>query len=155
MGKNRCLSLFFLLAGALALQPGCGDGAYVDVTFPDGRVVRCELADSPKKLTEGMTNYENLAPDRGMLFAYPTERRNVSFWMPGRMRFPLDMIFLDGEKRVVLIEANAQPGPSDLPEECESFGPGERGCQYVVEVVAGLSEEVGLEVGDRLEFELP
>jgi uncharacterized membrane protein (UPF0127 family) len=133
----------------------CGPSEFTKVTFPSGQSVKCEIADSPKKLVAGLTTYDNLPENRGMIFVYPQERTNLSFWMPQRMRFSVDMIFLNKEKRVVHIVHNAQPCDSNIPEDCPSYGPEGRPAQYVVEVVAGFCERIGLKLDDTLKFTLP
>lgn len=144
-----CLILLFLAAG-------CGSDRFTTVTFPEGRTVTCELADNQKSQIAGLTTYDSLPPDRGMLFSYPQEREGLSFWMPARMKFSIDMLFLDSAKRVVYIVRNAPICESNLVEECPSYGP-PRGvmARYVIEVVAGFCDEEGITVGDTVRFELP
>ncbi len=150
--KSIHIVLIILLSG---FPFACGLSSTVAVTFPDGRTVNCELADTPKKLAEGLTTYSSLAPNQGMLFAYPSEQIGLTFWMPNKMKFQIDMIFLDGEKRVVLIEHEVPICESNIPSECDSYGPRDLGVQYVVEVVAGLCKEIDLKVGDQIRFDIP
>jgi uncharacterized membrane protein (UPF0127 family) len=143
------------MVAALFFHYGCGIDETIHVKFPDGRVVICEIADTPKKMESGLTTYADLSPDRGMIFVYPGPRTGVGFWMPNKMKFQIDMIFLDSKKQVVLIEPRVPICESDLMNDCPSYGPGDAEVQFVVEVVAGLCEEMGLKEGDSLEFNLP
>ena len=60
-------------------------------------------------------------------------------------KFALDIIFADKNKKIVSIQKNTTPDDlTSLPSE----GP----AQYVLEVVAGLSDRLGLEKGDILEW---
>ena len=145
-----------VIAVIMLLSAGCGSDRFTSVTFPSGRTVTCEVADNQKSQIAGLTTYDNLSSDRGMLFTYPQERAGLSFWMPARMKFSIDMLFLDSDKKIVYIVREAPICKSNLAEECPSYGP-PRGieAQYVVEVVAGFSDEEGVTVGDTLRFELP
>lgn len=146
----------FMILFALALLAGaCSDGRFTVVTFPDGTRVNCEIAASADSQVAGLTTYDTLNADQGMIFRYAEERPNVSFWMPARMKFPIDMIFLDSERKVVFIVHRAQPCASNLPEDCPSYGPGPTPVQYVVEVVAGFCDAHGVRSGDTLDFQLP
>ncbi|HUX08535.1 MAG TPA: DUF192 domain-containing protein [Acidobacteriota bacterium] len=146
------LGLLILTAFAFS---SCGIEETIAVTFPDGRVVRCEIADAPKKMEAGLTTYSDLAPGQGMIFIYPSPRQGVSFWMPAKMKFQIDMIFLNGEKRVVMIEKQVPICESNLQSDCPGYGPPVAEVQFVVEVVAGLCDEIGLKQGDSLEFVFP
>ena len=151
---RKAVSLLAAIA-ALLVSSGCGISESVPVVFPDGRTISCEIADTAKKMEAGLSSHDSLGRDQGMLFVYPAPRDGVSFWMPNRMKFQIDMIFLDGEKRIVLIEHRVPICKSNLMTECPSYGPEGVRVQYVVEVVAGLCEEIGLKPGDALEFTLP
>jgi len=143
------VSLFVILLSA------CGPEDSVDVRFPNGRTVKCEIADTIKEIREGLQFHDSLAAERGMLFIYAQENTRVGFYMPKRMKFNLDMIFLDKERKVLLIEKDLPPCEHQNSADCPTYGPAGKPCKYVVEVVAGLSDEVGLEIGDQLEFKLP
>ena len=152
----RKILLFSVLCGAtLFSQGGCGPSDTVDVTFPSGRTVKCEIADTLKKIREGLRYHDSLPPERGMLFVFAQERYNVSFYMPKRMRFNIDMIFLDKDQKVLLIERDLEPCKYESSEDCPAYGPGGQPCKYVVEVVSGFSDVEGLRIGDQLKFELP
>ena len=148
-------AVLLLLMTALLVSAACGISESVSVRFPDGRTISCEIADTRKKMQAGLSSYADLGRDQGMLFVYPAPVEGVSFWMPNRMKFQIDMIFLDGDKRVVMIEHRVPICKSNLMTECPSYGPEGVRVQFVVEIVAGLSEEMGLKLGDALEFELP
>jgi uncharacterized membrane protein (UPF0127 family) len=147
---------FLILAVNLSVfLPCCGIEETLPVRFPDGRVVTCEIADTPKKMEVGLSTYGSLSPDRGMIFIYARPRTGVGFWMPNKMKFQIDMIFVGSDKRIAMIEPRVPICESDLMQDCPSYGPPEAEVQYVVEVVAGLCGQMGLKVGDQLDFKLP
>jgi uncharacterized protein len=105
-----------------------------------------EIADTIYKQQTGLMNRENLGKDKGMLFVFEKEEAH-KFWMKNTL-IPLDMIWIDGNSKIIYIQKNAQPCKA---EPCETFGPDEN-AKYVLEINEGLAEEMGIEVGDELEI---
>ena len=58
------------------------------------------------------------------------------------MRFPIDLVFLDGAGRVVDLKT-LRPWRLYTPRQ---------GCASVLEILAGRAEAMGIEVGEVLEF---
>ncbi len=88
---------------------------------------------------------KSLPQDKGMLFVFEKEKIHP-FWMKN-MRFPLDIIWLDANKKIVDIYQNAQP----CKETCDSIIP-KSAATFVLEVNAGFVEKNKIKVGDRFEF---
>ena len=104
--------------------------------FQDGRVV-CEhllVAARPLRRMRGLLGRASLPEDEGLLL-HPAGSVHTFF-----MRFPIDVVFLDQEQRVVGIEAAVPPWRTAS----------RRGAKAVVELAAGECERRGLRVGDRL-----
>ena len=76
-----------------------------------------------------------------MLFVFRRER-SIPIWMFG-MRIPLDILWIDAEKRVVHIERNVSPCKDVF---CPTLISPKR-AQYVLEVNAGVAEEAGISEG--------
>lgn len=146
--------LFICIITILTLSVCSPSDEKATVIFPNGESVLCEITDTPEGHAIGLSKHASLAPESGMLFVYPGEQP-LSFWMPPEMQFSLDMIFLDKEWRVIHIEHNAPPCPDPSGYNCPSYGPGRRLGMYVVEVVAGKTEQVGLKEGDLLQIQFP
>jgi uncharacterized membrane protein (UPF0127 family) len=90
-----------------------------------------------------------LPADRGVLLVF----RGSGFhgiWMKN-CRFPIDIIWIDEERRVVHVAENVPPCRSD---PCPSYEPLRR-ASYVLEVNAGQARQDGATVGATLSFELP
>jgi uncharacterized membrane protein (UPF0127 family) len=143
-----------LFLAALALA-GCGPkpDALEDldtrtVTLPGGRQVRAEVLINPQDLARGMMFRDSLAPDRGMLFLH-REAGEYPYWMY-QVRIPLDMIWMDSQRRVVEIAANAAPCQTE-PGQCPTYG-GHHRAQYVLELAGGMAAKYGIKTGDTLEF---
>ncbi|MBN2043285.1 MAG: DUF192 domain-containing protein [Candidatus Aenigmarchaeota archaeon] len=100
-----------------------------------------ELAVTPAEKNMGLMERESLELDSGMLFIFDTMGKR-SFWMKD-VRIGLDMIFIDDNSVVVYIEKDAMPCTGDCP-----FITPDRDYMYVLEINGGLSEELGIRVGD-------
>jgi uncharacterized protein len=116
------------------------------VVTPGGNEIGVELALTDEQRARGLMFRESLAPDRGMLFFFPYEDR-WSFWMKNTM-IPLDIIWIDRERRIAHIERQVPPCRSD---PCPSYAPDAAG-YYVLELAGGRAAELNLQTGDVLEF---
>lgn len=83
-----------------------------------------------------------------MLFIFPGETMR-SFWMKNT-RIPLDIIYFDKNLELVSF-SSAKPCRTRQCPGYPSTGP----AMYVLELNAGLAQELGLAAGDRLEVHLP
>lgn len=116
-----------------------------------GREIQLEVASTFNEQEKGLMFRPPLADDHGMLFVF-TPERPVAFWMKNTPS-PLDIIFLlDGE--VKAIARNATTCKSD---PCPVYPVGGVVADNVIEVRAGLTQEIGLKEGDRIsvKFLLP
>lgn len=106
-----------------------------------------EVVDTPEKRTLGLSYRESLASDSGMLFVMPS-RRVSSFWMK-EMRFPLDIIWIDGDK-IVNLSQDLPPGGPQPKNSYSSLYP----VDQVLEVNGGFAEKNGIKIGDQVIFEI-
>ena len=116
----------------------------------DGVSFDVELALDNEQASRGLSYRDSLTPGAGMLFVYPEERMRT-FWM-FEMRFPLDMVWIDGNCRVADISENVpipEPGmtTSDLPFYSPSVP-----VRHVFEINAGESRQYGIDIGDKVVF---
>lgn len=113
----------------------------VTVVDPDGEEVAdfyIELATTDSEKRKGLMFRRQLPDNWGMLFVYEDEAER-GFWMQNTF-IPLDMIFADARGRIVHIVEEAEPLTR---VQRRSRKP----ARYVLEINAGLSEELGLEPG--------
>lgn len=108
-------------------------------------LLKTEVVRENKEMARGLSGRENIKSDEGMLFVFDKEDKHA-FWMKD-MKFSIDMIFLDKNKKIVYIKENAMP--ESFPE---TFG-GEYDSFFVLEVVSGFANKNDLKVGDILEFQ--
>lgn len=147
MSKKRKLAI--VIAGVLLIV--CGFWAAKILQQHEGKAIlqapnrtfRLEIADTDDEQRLGLGDRDALGYDDGMLFVYPNERR-LCFWMKD-MRIPIDMIWLDGAKKVLKVEANVKPEtyPKDFCAD---------NAQYVIELNANVANGAGVEVGQTLKF---
>jgi hypothetical protein len=119
------------------------------LTLPSGKVLQAEVMIEQQDLGMGLMYRPSLAEDRGMLFVFPV----VDFpgiWMKN-CKFPIDIVWLDEQKRVVHL---AESVPPCKAEPCPVYEP-LRKAAYVVELNAGQARREQIALGATLSFELP
>ena len=127
------------------------DGGLVAVTTPQGAVIMAELADTIEERARGLMFRPSLEKNRGMLFTF-AEPQPWSFWMKNT-RIPLDIIWMDGNRKIVHIERNV-PTCSRTDDGCPQYQPNEQAL-YVLELAAGSADAFALQRGAALRFQLP
>ena len=95
---------------------------------------RCEVADNPLSRLRGLLGRRELEPDTGLLLE-PSNSIHTFF-----MRFPIDAVFLDAERRVLLVRPDLGPWRAA----------GMRGARAVLELAAGEAKRRGVSPGERL-----
>jgi uncharacterized membrane protein (UPF0127 family) len=110
----------------------------VEVRIADGGAVceRCVVADSVLRRMRGLLGRRELPAGEGILLR-PSP--SVHTWF---MRFPIDVVFLDGDLRVVDVR----------PQLAAWRTAGKRGARATLELAAGEAERRGVSVGDQLEL---
>ncbi len=102
-----------------------------------------EIAESEFAIQTGLMYRSSMKDNQGMLFIFP-DMQMRSFFMKNT-RIPLDIIYIDNNKRVVSIQENAIPfDQTSLP----STGP----AKYVLEINGGLSKKLNITPGSRVEW---
>ncbi|HEY2844725.1 MAG TPA: DUF192 domain-containing protein [Bryobacteraceae bacterium] len=144
----------YVLAAALLVcscgpQTDAGNLNITEVTFPNGKTVTAETMLRDVDQMRGMMFRDSLAKDRGMLFVHAAEGKHP-YWMY-QVRIPLDIVWMDQQRRIVEIAANTPPCPSKEAHECPSFG-GRENARYVLELAGGSAAGYGLKAGDTLRF---
>lgn len=111
-----------------------------------GHRFTAELATTPAQQEHGLMERATLAPDHGMLFVFPDEQPRT-FWMKNTL-IPLDILFFDAARRLVAIQAEAQPCRAD---PCPLY-PSAVPARYVLELNAGTAARLGIRMGDVITF---
>ncbi len=117
-----------------------------------GRTIDVYLADSFAAMLFGLMYWERLEKGKGMLFTLNSEGRiSAGIWMLN-MRFPIDIVWMDSDGRVVDIEEKAKPCASFF--RCKTYVPGSK-AKYVLELNAGSARKLGIKVGSRMSVGAP
>ncbi len=103
--------------------------------------VNVEVVSGKKDMERGLQGKQGLGPNKGMLFIFDHDDR-YRFWMKD-MKFPIDIIWLDRQDRIVAIGENVPPCAAD---PCPVYVPPVN-ARYVLEVSAGFSRTHGLKPG--------
>ena len=107
--------------------------------------IQAELASTEAQRELGLMNRKNLNANNGMLFIY-NESSYLSFWMKNTL-IPLDILFIDANKKIIDIQTMT-PCVKDPCFIYISKYP----AQYALEINAGSSKKLGIQVGDQLNF---
>jgi hypothetical protein len=106
-------------------------------------VFAVEIADTEAAREKGLMFRRELPEGQGMLFDFHSEQA-VAFWMKNTY-VPLDMIFIQGDGRILRIAENTEPlSTRTVP----SGGP----VRAVLEVIGGTAEKLGIASGDRVAY---
>jgi len=114
----------------------------IEITRGGKRLCTAGVANTFFSRFRGLMLSSGLAEDEGLLIEYSRHLGSKSvhgFFM----RFPLDLVFIDSEKRVVEIARLRQWGYYNPKADC----------RWVLELNTGFSERQGLKVGDVLSFD--
>ncbi len=132
----------FLVFNQRASAPSKG-GELIDLRIND-KHFNVEVARSAAARTQGLGGRTSLNQNSSMLFVFDDEAIRC-FWMKD-MRFAIDIIWLDSEKRVVYQKQHVEP--STYPENFCSDEP----ARYVIELNAGVANDIGLAEDQQLTF---
>ena len=102
-------------------------------------VLKTEIALSADEKQKGLSGRDYLAKNKGMLFIFP-QSGSYPFWMKD-MKFPIDIIWLDDDFKIIGIEKNINP--NSFPENFSPPSP----AKFVLEVNGGWSDENKIKEG--------
>ena len=105
----------------------------------------CDVADDISDKIAGLEPYRGLSDTAGLLFPY-NRPSNVLYHM-GSVSFPIDIVFIDKNSEIKKIYKNIQPG------SLATFGCA--GVTKVLEIVGGLSDRLGISVGNKIQITKP
>ena len=124
------------------------DGDILLFRTPSGKRFKTELVQTVAALKKGLMYRDGLPPKQGMFFLFTDPPHRRSMWM-NNMRFPLDIVWLDGTLKIVSIRKDVQPCISSA--ECPNISSIYK-AQHAIELAAGDADALGLSIGDSLKF---
>lgn len=123
---------------------------YTQVSVRDLKI-DAKIVSKASDRKKGLSDIDSLPLSQGMLFVFENVG-TYSFWMKD-MKFAIDIIWLDENKKIVSIANYAYPEPGKKDDELTLYSPGS-GAKYVLEINAGLATLNGLQIGGIANFEL-
>lgn len=102
-----------------------------------------EIADNEQDIGYGLMYRKQMDDLCGMIFLMPTEEKQ-SFWMKNTF-IPLDIVFVNAEKKIVDISKNNQ-ALDETPVESKELA------VSILELNAGFTDKYGIKIGDRIDL---
>ena len=134
------------LLNLLFIAGGCAQTTGTPWAEVGGRRFSIEVADTEDLRERGLMFRRELAPDQGMLFIHD-DASPIAYWMKNTY-IALDILYFDERKKLVSARLNVPPcGEQAQCPVYPSAGP----AKYVLEINAGLAEQLKLKPGDTLD----
>lgn len=113
-----------------------------------GKGVRVLVADTYNHRLKGWSGRKDMGKYGGMLFVFSNRGQHAMVMRD--MRFPLDIVWIDGTK-IVEIAPNV---PLEIGKSEEELTPyfSSRPSNLVLELPAGFKDRTGLKIGDKIEI---
>lgn len=103
-----------------------------------------KIADTRSDQEKGLMYIKELPKNMGLLFNFSQEKV-LKMWMKNTLIY-LDMLFIDKNGKIVKIAKSAKPLSKKLISSKVK-------AKMVLEINGGLSQELGIEVGDKIRFQ--
>ena len=113
-----------------------------------GKELRVLVADTPRHRFQGWSGKKDMGKYDGMIFTFQDASRHPMVMRD--MYFPLDIIWLNGEK-IVDIAPNLSP-QAGVPEDRLLVYQARTTSTMVLEVPAGFMNETGVKIGDTVQI---
>lgn len=150
-GVIAAIVIVFLFIQFSPLNKNASQGKTSTVTIKD-QTFSVTVAETEEEKQKGLSGLDNLPLDEGKLFVFE-KPDTYSFWMKD-MKFPIDIIYINGDK-IVSITENAKPPAENVENPtCEtigcyqSSGPADK----ALEINAGLSKKYNFQPGDTVQI---
>lgn len=108
-----------------------------------------EVAKTSEQLQKGLAKFDKIENNQGMLFIFDTPGR-WSIWMKD-MKFNIDIIFLDENKKVVTIFENVKFETHQNVYQYRKYQP-DYDSKYVIELKEGEIKNNKIKLGDTINF---
>ncbi len=144
MNNLVVVGIIVVLAALVLFKIESSQTKYMDVKIKNF-TVKAEVTDTIFKQMKGLMFREQLKEKEGMIFIFDRDDYH-SFWMMN-VTFPLDMVWIDAEKKIVHMEKNLRP----CLVNCKTYTPSKQ-ARYVLEVIGGFADKHKIKIGDGLDF---
>ena len=138
------LVVIFVIAVIITIFARLGKSTTVSM---NNKTFKVTVAKTIEEKQKGLSGQKSLGQDKGMLFVF-NERGYYSFWMKD-MKFPIDIIFIDGETIVTIYKNISNPPSGKNPSTV--YQP-KQAVDKVLEVNSGISAKYNIKEGNKVEF---
>ncbi len=143
LSKTKVFIISFILIGIFII------GYLSTLSYPGklvlgGRVFNVDVVSNTYTLSKGLSGRAPISNNEGMFFVFDKLDRHA-FWMKD-MLFAIDIIWIDENFVINHIEKNV--APDTYPK---IFYPNEP-AMYVLEILAGETDSLGIKIGDKVNF---
>jgi hypothetical protein len=108
-------------------------------------VFKVDIADTTTKKALGLMHREKIRKNEGMFFIMGNEAKyDITM---ANMKFPIDIIWINKEGKIVEIFNDAKPSKSLFLGEM--YRP-KKPAKYILEVLSGVAKEARFKIGDKL-----
>lgn len=149
--KKIYILLIVLFAGLLAIGAFFIFSSKKSTVTINNTTFNVEVAKTQAEREKGLSGRDSLENNAGMLFKFSSSDIHM-FWMKDTF-IPLDVIWINDGKIVemtTLDPVSSEPAVDEsVAEEIPSYTPKEK-ANYVLEINAGTSQELGFKVGDKV-----
>lgn len=121
----------------------------MNLLLPDGFPLTVIAVTSEIEKRKGLSGISFLPQTCGMLFVYDRPGFH-QFWMAGCL-IPLDIVWMDADKKVVEVAQNCPPVPNLATGTPPMYG-GNQPAQYILEIGAGQAHNHGLVLGAEVKW---
>jgi len=149
MLRSAVVVALSLTLSACNSGPSDEDQKFTVVTLPSGRKIKAEPVYQSIEITRGLMFRNSLPADQGMLFLHP-KMDKYQYWTHN-LKFPVDIVWMDEQHRVVEVYPNAPPCTEQSARRCTTYG-GRHLARYVLEMNANVAIPNGIGEGVYLTF---
>ena len=149
--KNNELKRWHLIVLAIVIVFAVGVRIY-NARWPSatvqigGQTLSVLVADNYQHQVEGWSNKNNMGKFQGMLFVFSDSSDHTMVMRD--MRFPLDIVWIDGTK-IVDVAPNLALEPGKTESELTPYS-SRAPANIVLELPAGFAQKYGVRVGDSV-----
>lgn len=140
-----------LYTGRVSNIPFVSNKAHQSEVLINDTKIKIEIADVQSERAKGLGGRKNLASDSGMLFIFERES-TYSFWMKG-LKFPLDFIWIKGDKVVDITENVPVPQKGITDEQLPTYQSKEP-IDKLLEVNGGFVSTHNIKVGNNITIQI-
>lgn len=153
MNRPKSNSSTYLIAGMMMLVVGAAVVLVMNQFSPKttiylgNGVYDAQIANTPAEREKGLSGVTQLGPRDALLFVFPSDD-TWGIWMKD-MKIPIDIVWLDNDKKVVYSVKNASPDDSTNV----TFNP-VSAARYIVELPAGVIDSKNIRTGRTAVFDI-